>query len=106
MDAAVVAGRGLGTLGLLLDVVDRETAAGLLELADDVAPGRVGCWEGRTARVSDGESCEVVRKGEIWCSAAMPESAVQTSAETVATRAGWTLTVATPVSHTLDHFSS
>jgi len=48
----------------------------------------------------------VVRKGEIWCSAAMPESAVQTSAETVATRAGWTLTVATPVSHTLDHFSS
>jgi hypothetical protein len=43
VDAAVVAGRGLGTLGLLLDVVDRETAAGLLELADDVAPGRVGC---------------------------------------------------------------
>ena len=52
MDAAVVAGRGLGTLGLLLDVVDRETAAGLLELADDVAPGRVGCEAREDGRAS------------------------------------------------------
>ncbi len=52
MDAAVVAGGGLGTLGLLLDVVDRETAAGLLELADDVAPGRVGCEAREDGRAS------------------------------------------------------
>ena len=61
-------------------------------------------WKGIVGWIEVSVDSSVCVPGCVW--GAIPESAVQTSAETVATRAGWTLTVATPVSHTLDHFSS
>ena len=43
---------------------------------------------------------------EIWFSAAIPETARAGANGARIAGAEWTLTVTTPVSHTLDHFSS